>query len=88
MSVSPWLVPTSNQRTNLHALVCRQQLQTKLVRREHLPTLIPNDMANRSLRAEILLAMHNVYPETRERAMQRFRGRRVPFLFLLGTRRS
>lgn len=57
--------------------------------RKHLPTLIPNHIANRPLRAEMLLfAMHDVHPETGEHAVERFRGDRVLFLFLSWTRRT
>lgn len=62
-------IKNKKEHTNLHALVCRQELQAKLVWREHLPTLIPNDMAYRPLRAEMFLAVHDVYPQTRERAI-------------------
>ena len=58
------------------------------MRREHLPTLIPNDMVYRPLRAELLFAVHDVDPETGERAVQHFSGERVPFWFLPRTRGS
>ena len=43
-------------------------------------------MAYRPLRAEMLLAVHDVHPETGERAVQRFSGDRVPLSFLFRTR--
>lgn len=74
-------------RTNLHALICRQQLQPKLMRCESLPTLVCNDVAYRPFRAEIFLAVHDIYSQTREHAVQRFWRERRPFLFLARTRR-
>ena len=75
------------EHTNLHALVCRQQLHTQLVRRKHLSTLIPNDLAYRTLRAKVLLAVHDVHPQARQHAMQRLREKRVSFWLLAWTPR-
>ena len=78
--IHTWLV--SRRRTNLHALVGRQQLQAKPVRCEPLPTLLRNDLADRALRTKVLLAVHNVHPEPRQRAPQRLGRERLPLLFL------
>ena len=76
---------TRRQRTNLHALVRRQQLQTELVRCKALPTLFSNDMVYRPLGVEMLLAVHDVHSQPRQRAVERLRGERLPFLFLART---